>query len=34
MKITEELILTELSIEGHKLKIPKGFSELLNRSGA
>lgn len=34
MKITEELIVTEMSLEGHKLKIPKGFSELLNRSGA
>ncbi len=34
MKVTEELIVTEMSLEGHMLKIPKGFSELLNRSGA
>lgn len=34
MKVSEELIVTEMSLEGHMLKIPKGFSELLNRSGA
>ncbi len=34
MKVTEELIITELSLDGFKLKVPKGLSELLNSSGA
>lgn len=34
MKVTEELIITEMSLDGFKVKVPEGLSELLNASGA
>lgn len=34
MRIYEELIITEMYLEGHKISVPEGLSELMNRSGA
>ncbi|MEF7566088.1 hypothetical protein V4V35_24150 [Bacillus infantis] len=34
MKVKENFVVTELSLDGYKLRIPEGLSEMLNRSGA
>lgn len=34
MKVKEELVVTSMSLDGYKLCIPEGFSDLMNRSGA
>lgn len=34
MRVKEDLIVTSMSLGGYEVLVPKGLSELLNRSGA
>lgn len=34
LRVKEDLIITEMYLEGHKISVPEGLSELMNRSGA
>lgn len=34
MKLNVDLEITNLQLDGHEIPIPKGLSELMNRSGA
>lgn len=33
MKINEDLIITSMSLDGYDVPVPRGLSELFNRSG-